>query len=758
MGRLHVALASMTVFACFQPSMNTVPRSLETSLEAGISFSPPHFRNRTRLRGGLNLFGHRRPDSKNTRKSMDWSRDSRHTRKRYWGSGMSSAVQSGRQSARDSVAPEGAGEENPNANQELEKGGADGGGSTEGYSSEQEDEVDYRLGGYHPVQIGDVYNGKYTVHRKLGAGHFSTVWLATDSSKQLDSPHKVVALKIQKSDYKYTEAAEDEVRILKQINDTIGPGKEYLVRLLDSFVILGPNGRHVCLVFEAMAKSLLSLIKKTKFRGVPIEKGKIIAKQMLMGLDYLHSKCSVIHTDLKPENFLLAADRPLAPQEIAEMERHTTQLVQQSCLGLMPKLSPSHMNRKCRGGARKQGRFGKEDIAAQLANRMSLNATAEYYVAKISDLGNACWIDKHFSEDIQTRQYRSPEVILAARYDESCDIWSAACVLFELMTGDYLFDPKDRTRHGLSRDGHHLALMVELLGDMPRSLTHKAPLSHKLFDSKGCIKFAGRVNRLFLKDILKEYDFPEREARLFGDFLHRMLDYQSSRRATAQELLEHEWLVGVPMISNQKKGKGGQGTVEGVRGGRRRIIGGAGGREPSKSAREVEYQGWARKEITSILREKCPRKMKSIERLLTRYKNRERALVSAVRRRYLAIAQLVRPYPSNQQDEGEQVKSKRQKARDMIKSGEANDMDHALDILDAREESVERKFMQEDRDKTILDRRRSGVGVPRRFDAVGMRPTGSVASGYSEMKSHALTSVVPSVLPSGVPSVVPEEG
>eukprot|EP00954_Amorphochlora_amoebiformis_P021584 1347483-Amorphochlora_amoeboformis.AAC.1 len=32
--------------------------------------------------------------------------------------------------------------------------------------------------------------------------------------------------------------------------------------------------------------------------------------------------------------------------------------------------------------------------------------------AKISDLGNACWIDKHFSEDIQTRQYRSPEITL----------------------------------------------------------------------------------------------------------------------------------------------------------------------------------------------------------------------------------------------------------------------------------------------------------------------------------------------------------
>ena len=36
------------------------------------------------------------------------------------------------------------------------------------------------VGGYHPVQIGDLLNGKYHVVRKLGWGHFSTVWLGWD--------------------------------------------------------------------------------------------------------------------------------------------------------------------------------------------------------------------------------------------------------------------------------------------------------------------------------------------------------------------------------------------------------------------------------------------------------------------------------------------------------------------------------------------------------------------------------------------------
>lgn len=42
---------------------------------------------------------------------------------------------------------------------------------------------DYEAGGYHPVRIGDVYgpNDRYVVVRKLGWGHFSTVWCVSPS-------------------------------------------------------------------------------------------------------------------------------------------------------------------------------------------------------------------------------------------------------------------------------------------------------------------------------------------------------------------------------------------------------------------------------------------------------------------------------------------------------------------------------------------------------------------------------------------------
>lgn len=71
----------------------------------------------------------------------------------------------------------------------------------------------YRKGGYHPVRIGEQYNqGRYTVLQKLGWGHFSTVWLVHDAVTG-----RRLAMKVQKSAQHYTEAALDEVELLRQI-------------------------------------------------------------------------------------------------------------------------------------------------------------------------------------------------------------------------------------------------------------------------------------------------------------------------------------------------------------------------------------------------------------------------------------------------------------------------------------------------------------------------------------------------------------
>lgn len=104
---------------------------------------------------------------------------------------------------------------------------------------------------------------------------------------------------------------------------------------------------------------------------------------------------------------------------------------------------------------------------------------------KIADLGNACWTFKHFTNDIQTRQYRSPETILGAAYDASADIWSLACMLFELLTGDFLFDPQPGSRYDKNDD--HLAQIIELLGPFPKQLASKGKYAKDFFNKRGIV-------------------------------------------------------------------------------------------------------------------------------------------------------------------------------------------------------------------------------------------------------------------------------
>jgi serine/threonine-protein kinase SRPK3 len=53
----------------------------------------------------------------------------------------------------------------------------------------------------------------------------------------------------------------------------------------------------------------------------------------------------------------------------------------------------------------------------------------ENIVVKIADLGNACWTKDECVHLIQTREYRSPEVILGAKWTEKTDLWSLACMV-----------------------------------------------------------------------------------------------------------------------------------------------------------------------------------------------------------------------------------------------------------------------------------------------------------------------------------------
>ena len=164
--------------------------------------------------------------------------------------------------------------------------------------------------------------------------------------------------------------------------------------------------------------------------------------------------------------------------------------------------------------------------------------------AVVVDLGNACWTHRHFSEDIQTRQYRAPEVLLGHKYDTSADMWSLGCIMFELLTGDLLFDPREGSDY--DRDEDHLAMFQELLGKMPKKIACNGKYSKNFFNRKGELKHIKALKYWPVEDVLAEkYHFSSKDAEEIANFMIPLLEYDTKERATALDCLRHKWLQDV---------------------------------------------------------------------------------------------------------------------------------------------------------------------------------------------------------------------
>lgn len=156
-------------------------------------------------------------------------------------------------------------------------------------------------------------------------------------------------------------------------------------------------------------------------------------------------------------------------------------------------------------------------------------------------MGNGCWTHHHFTSQIQTRQYRSPETIIGVPYGPSADIWSLGCMVFELLTGDFIFEPKKGYNYG--KDDDHLAQMIELLGPFPKNLALSGKNSQRYFDKSGHLRRIRGLNYWGLDRVLVEkYKFKKEEAGPLADFIRQTFIWDPEKRATAQELLRHPWL------------------------------------------------------------------------------------------------------------------------------------------------------------------------------------------------------------------------
>lgn len=157
---------------------------------------------------------------------------------------------------------------------------------------------------------------------------------------------------------------------------------------------------------------------------------------------------------------------------------------------------------------------------------------------KVIDFGSSCFENEKVYTYIQSRFYRSPEVILGMAYGMPIDMWSVGCILAELFTGYPIFPGEN--------EQEQLACIMEVFGPPEKHLIEKSTRKKLFFDSLGkprlTVSSKGRRRKpssKTLQQVLKCED------EAFIDFLAKCLRWDPDRRLKPDEAVRHEFLTGM---------------------------------------------------------------------------------------------------------------------------------------------------------------------------------------------------------------------
>ncbi|RMZ75947.1 hypothetical protein DV738_g5249, partial [Chaetothyriales sp. CBS 135597] len=404
---------------------------------------------------------------------------------------------------------------------------------------------------FYPAHPGELLDNRYELKTKVGWGSSSTVWLAEDISlKRRRTPRKYTVLKINTCDNTGSKDSNHELEIVKRI-DASNPehrGRAILCMANEVFSVQSPTGSsHVCLAFEPMRDPLWLL--RNRVCGEQVTRDwlpifKIYIQILIEGLDYLHSECKLVHTDLKLDNILMTFEN-------------------QSVLEAFVQAQKSHrMAQKVVNGRviyRCHNNFG--DITDQ--------SSLKKMYPKITDFGLAQLADRsgQLLHPIQPDHCHAPEVLLGTSWSYPADIWNFGIMVWDLLAGRELFQG-DVSTTKLYSPAQHLAEMIAILGPVPDALVRREremrhwQWSPPIYNAQGKLcsntseYFGGPFfteSGKFVQEELIPYSrtladevpecIPEQDRDKFLAFMRRMLCWLPEERPTAKELKDDPWFA-----------------------------------------------------------------------------------------------------------------------------------------------------------------------------------------------------------------------
>ncbi|KAK2755031.1 hypothetical protein FQN54_006559 [Arachnomyces sp. PD_36] len=395
----------------------------------------------------------------------------------------------------------------------------------------------YKPGGLCPIEVGVIIKEKYKILDKRDYDRYHTSWYARDlKSSQL------VQVDIFTSDFSETAADGDAARNFRAcLGKMPSEVKGCFQDILDEVWIDSANGRHLCRVLEFSGVSPGEWLKYSGEPCFSAEECRSLILTLMRGLCELHDQ-GLAHRAVNINSLVFVSDEAKALSE-----DQLRQLLEDPRGDSIEKLGPSgasdiNLPKMVYIDKSNDAEFMEFDLQPRLRGFPPLQKIGELHTR----------IYPNFIPDVDASTYAfyvAPENIGNTpdpRVTAATDVWAAACVIVEIVTGMGLFGNWNPL----------LGQMQGILGDIPNYLRRKWGTRSK--DVHFTLPFfrwfprgrplSQRIRerlRAFIEPSIPEAEtdpvFSDEEHALLVDLLSKMLEYDPAKRITAREALNHPW-------------------------------------------------------------------------------------------------------------------------------------------------------------------------------------------------------------------------